>query len=531
MTDVNALRVSESELEANKHCYSCLKISIFIAIISLILNEVGVFIVKKPMMRMSVFVVVLLLVLSIVYTKKQNFNHKNLKYLLIGTILLSIYIMYTCLAFNIVLVLGIPFLVAGVYKEKKLVWYTFIFSVILMTITLFLAYIYGVYDLNFIKLGDPVATKEIQNSVITDGTPITLIFSSLNARLIIKMIACHLLPRILCLIMYVKLTLAISERSLKLEEEAISYSKENEQLLKDILHAVEEVQNKINNGTQYIEDLDISTENSINVYKKISDGNQTNVERVKKQAELSEHITNLIKQVEDKTAGAVKVSDKSMDELKLSKLSIVNLKDKSEKVLKFNEEVLLVIKEFVDKVHNVKQITAGINEISEQTNLLSLNASIESARAGESGKGFAVVAGEISKLAEETGVLTNNIDSIVKELDANANKAMNVVGQVVNAINEENSTIDETMDKFQAMQNEMQVLDVNMSEILDRTTQVVEYNSIIREHIDGLSSLTDEVNTYTAEALELNKQNKVKTHDTKVIMNNVLDVVNNLISN
>ena len=63
------------------------------------------------------------------------------------------------------------------------------------------------------------------------------------------------------------------------------------------------------------------------------------------------------------------------------------------------------------------------------------------------------MADEIRKLADETGTLTSSIDGIVRELENNANKAQNVVGQVVYAINEENETIDETMEKFQTMQD------------------------------------------------------------------------------
>ena len=160
--------------------------------------------------------------------------------------------------------------------------------------------------------------------------------------------------------------------------------------------------------------------------------------------------------------------------------------------------------------------------------MLSLNASIESARAGEAGKGFAVVAEEIRKLADETGILTKNIDNIVKELENNALKAENVVNEVTKAIDEENSTIDMNMDKFENMENEIKVLDGDMKEILLRIKDVVDYNNVIMKHTSDLTLATQEVTTCIEKALIINEDNKEKTHDTKVVMDDVLQVVSGL---
>ncbi|AQR98686.1 methyl-accepting chemotaxis protein McpC [Clostridium saccharobutylicum] len=110
----------------------------------------------------------------------------------------------------------------------------------------------------------------------------------------------------------------------------------------------------------------------------------------------------------------------------LSTRGIKTLNDLVEKSKKARENTIessTMVNGMIKSIESINYISDVIAGITEQTNLLSLNAGIEAARAGEAGKGFAVVAEEIRKLAEESKKSTDEIKAVIIEINVNANSA------------------------------------------------------------------------------------------------------------
>lgn len=152
-----------------------------------------------------------------------------------------------------------------------------------------------------------------------------------------------------------------------------------------------------------------------------------------------------------------------------------------------------------DSSSRMTDILKLINEISDRINLLSLNAAIESARAGEHGRGFAVVADEISKLADQTAASIRNIDSLIRENEVEIKNGMMQVAKTVETINSINSAIVAARDMMHKAYEKMEAQIENNYVVSEESTKVRENALAIYHAIDNqknaVSSLQESVST------------------------------------
>jgi methyl-accepting chemotaxis protein len=99
------------------------------------------------------------------------------------------------------------------------------------------------------------------------------------------------------------------------------------------------------------------------------------------------------------------------------------------------------VKTLGDRSMEITSIVGTIAKISEQTNMLALNAAIEAARAGEQGRGFSVVADEVRKLAERTAIATQEIDKLVRSIQAETNESVQAIERQTQVVEDEGRAV------------------------------------------------------------------------------------------
>jgi len=164
-------------------------------------------------------------------------------------------------------------------------------------------------------------------------------------------------------------------------------------------------------------------------------------------------IETLGKRINELSSTIIKSSDESKGAISVANNVSMMIKE-IESSLKSTNDIMIKIDNSSDEMTNIMNM---INDISDKINLLSLNASIESARAGEAGRGFAVVAEEISKLADQTGASIKNIDLLIKTSNQEIKQGIESVNNTVGIMSHIISDVGVVISIIKQMFDEMQL--------------------------------------------------------------------------
>jgi twitching motility protein PilJ len=140
-----------------------------------------------------------------------------------------------------------------------------------------------------------------------------------------------------------------------------------------------------------------------------------------------EELTVSMKQVSNNAEASAEAARRALDAAEQGNRAVRDTLDGMQRIRSSVQATARKIKSLGDRSLEISEIINVINDITEQTNLLALNAAIEAARAGEAGRGFAVVADEVRKLAEHSRTATKDIAALIKAIQAETNEAVVVM--------------------------------------------------------------------------------------------------------
>lgn len=216
-------------------------------------------------------------------------------------------------------------------------------------------------------------------------------------------------------------------------------------------------------------------------------------------------VSNIGDQIDNISEDVVSLSDSAnrMAEAEQASTTIINeLNVSNEEVIDSIEKIAKQIEITNTSVQEIRTAIAMIQSISDETDLLSINASIEAAHAGDAGRGFAVVAEQISKLAAQSGNNATEIEKVINTLLEQSGLMVSYMNDVKIKISEQREKLNLTISKFSAVADGVDTSLVNIENITNGMNELRRSRDVILDIISDLSAVSQQYAASTNGTIE-----------------------------
>lgn len=304
---------------------------------------------------------------------------------------------------------------------------------------------------------------------------------------------------ILCYICYV-----MSIRHLNESDGALNDSIKSD--LHRVITTVEKVKtasNTIINGITVVRELATENKHGSDLVllgmNELTDNNNKLQEHTSSSLDMTTDINSQVENVVSMINEMVTLTDESIEHAKTSSLDLESLVQTTRTMSALSSEVETVLHEFTLEFKKVKEETSTIDNISSQTTLLALNASIEAAHAGESGKGFAVVAEQIRTLSTETksssGMIQDaltRLDEISAKMTASISETLQLIQLTLEKVTQTGNNVEKITSDSLQLGEHIQVIDNAIKDVEVSNGQLVNNMQQVSNIVSTMTTCIDE---------------------------------------
>lgn len=260
---------------------------------------------------------------------------------------------------------------------------------------------------------------------------------------------------------------------------------------------------KVKKVTDVLAESGVALENSAAKTKTVAGEINSTIEEISKGAgEQAKDIESSSQQVMDIRSNIMSIvenvntlSGKSSEMSDNGKVATDNMNEltrSSDYTTEAFGKIVEQVKKTDESVGKIQEAVSLIATVADQINLLSLNASIEAARAGDAGKGFAVVASEISNLADQTNQSTAVIEDIIRGLSEESNRTVETIFEVTGLIENQKESINSTGDAFSNVSHGIDFTRSSVSEVLNQAEACENASEAVADLMTNLSAISEE---------------------------------------